>query len=184
MNEPSNTGLVEQSTQANPLSDDEENTALQGAGITHQPDAEGKETFEKLYFERYPSLHGPGDPKYEEALKGSIHGQFVPEQDHDTRQCQVPVVVIDHRMPPLRVAARKNFFEKRVTFEPSTKSSLGLYSYHRQRLDESNQPLDYSLARDDKVPLGVDLHDNYLSIDDEFDLKTKYSMNPDFVTGC
>ncbi len=86
--------MVEQSTEATTLSDDEYNTALQGAGITHQPDADGNETFEEPYFERYPSLHGPGDPKYEEALKGSIHGQFIPEQDDDTRHRQILVVMI------------------------------------------------------------------------------------------
>ncbi len=58
LNKLSNTGMVQQSTEAKPLSDDEENTALEGAGITHQPNTNGKETFEELYFERYPSLHG------------------------------------------------------------------------------------------------------------------------------
>ncbi len=71
------------------------------------------------------------------------------------------------------MVARKNLFEKRVSFEPSTKSSPGSYSHPRQRTEESNQPLHYSLARDDKVPLGFDLHDNYLSIDNEFDLNIK-----------
>ncbi len=46
-----------------------------------------------------------------------------------------------------------------------------------------NQQLDFSITRDDNVPLGVDLHDNYLSIDNEFDLNTKYNVKTNFVTG-
>ncbi len=69
LNEPSNTGMMKQSSEAKPLSDDEDTTLLQGAWITHQPDTNGKETFKELYFERYKSLHGPGDLKYEEALQ-------------------------------------------------------------------------------------------------------------------
>ncbi len=113
MNEPPNLDMVEQSAGSKPLSDDEQNTALKGAGITHQADADGKETFEEIYFERYPRLYGPGDPKYEEALIGGNHGQFVPEEDDDIRQLQVPVV-LDQRTPSSRVTARKNLFEKRL----------------------------------------------------------------------
>ncbi len=60
----------------------------------------------------------------------------------------------------LRVMSRKNLFEKHVSFGPSTKSSPRSYSHPRIRHEESNQPLDYSLTRDDNVPLGVYLHDN------------------------
>ncbi len=66
-------------------------------------------------------------------------------------------MVVDQRKPPSRVTARKNLFEKCVSFEPSTKSSPGSYNHHRSRHEELNQPLDFSLTRDDIVPLGVDL---------------------------
>ncbi len=183
MNEPPNLGMVEQSASSKPLSNDEENTALKGAGITHQADADRKETFVEIYFERYPSLNGPGDPKYEEALLRGNHGQFIPEEDNNTTQHQVPLVIVDQRSPPSRVTARKNLFEKRVSFEHSTKFRPGSYIHPKSRLEESNQPLDFSLIRDDNVPLGVDLYDNYLSIDNEFDMNTNYSMKTDFVTG-
>ncbi len=126
----------------------------------------------------------PGDPKYEEALERGKHGQFVPEQDDDTRQGHIPVVVVDQRTPPSRATTRKNLFEKHVYFQPSTKYSPGSYHHPRSRHEESNQPLDFSLTKDDNVPLCVDIQDNYLSIDDEFDMNTKYSMKTDFVTGC
>ncbi len=165
--------MVEQSAGSKPLSDEEENTALIGAEITHQADADRKETFKEIYIERYPSLYGSQEPKYEDALKRGNHGQFIPEEDDDTRKCQVPVVVVDQKTAPSKMMPRKNLFEKRVFFETSTKSSPESYNHSRSRYEESNRPLDFSLTRDDNFPLGVDLHDYYLSIDNEFDMNTK-----------
>ncbi len=72
LNELTNLGTFEQSRRSKPLSDDEENTASKGAGITHQADDDRKETFEEIYFERCPTLYGPGDPKYEENMVNSF----------------------------------------------------------------------------------------------------------------
>ncbi len=163
MGKPPNICMVEQYAGSKPLSNDVENTELKGAGITHQADEDEKENFEDIYFERYPSINGPGNPKYEEALLRPNHGQFNPEEDDDTRQCQVPVVSVDQRSPPSRLTARKDLFEKHVSIEPSTKSSPGSYIHPRSRHEESNHPLNFSPTSDDNVPLGVDLHDNYLS---------------------
>ncbi len=94
------------------------------------------------------------------------------------------MVVVDQIKPHSRETARKSLFQKSVSFEPSTKSSPGSYQNPRSRLEESNQPLDLSQTRDDNIPLGVDINDDYLSLDDEFDMNTNYSEKNDFVTGC
>ncbi len=65
-------------------------------------------TFKEIYFEKYPSVYGPTDRKYEESMIKGKHGQFVPEEDDNTRLHQAPVVVVDHRTLPSRLMARKN----------------------------------------------------------------------------
>ncbi len=71
-----------------------------------------------------------------------------------------------------------------MSFEPSTKSSPRSYNHPRNRFEDSNQPLNFSQTRDENVPFGVDLHDNYLSIDDEFGMNINYSVKTNFFTGC
>ncbi len=114
-NEPTNTGMVEQTTGAQPNSDDEENAATQVAGITLQTE----DTFEKEYFGKYPSLERPGS-KYEDVLGESRHGQFVPEEEYISQR-EEPDKIFDQVSNPSRTAARKNLFEKHVSFGPSTK---------------------------------------------------------------
>ncbi len=178
-----NWGNGKQSKGSKPLSDDEENTVSQGAGITHQDDYDRKKTFKEAYYEKYSNLFGPGDSKYEEALERGKDGQFIPEEDNDTKQHHIPVVVVDKRTPLSKETARKNLFQKCVSFESSTKSSPGSYQHPRSSLEESNQPLDFSQTKDDNIPLGVDIHDNYLSMHDKFDVNTKYSKKTNFITG-
>ncbi len=156
LNQPTNWGMGEQSKWSKPLSDDEENTVSQGAGITHQDDIDRKETFEEAYFGKYPNLFEPGYSKCEETLETGKYGQIISEEDDNTKQCHEPVVVVDHKTPHSREMDRKSLFQKRFSFEPSTKSSPGSNQHPRSRLEESNQPLDFSLTRDNNIPLGVD----------------------------
>ncbi len=162
MNGPILLDEADQSTDSEHLMGEKENTVPNGRGITPQLQVSHKEnadpkgaeiTFSDIYFEDKPVLNGAGYPKYQSySTEDKINGQFVPEENDKVKPHKVQVVTYDQITPPYRATAKKNLFEKRVSFEPSNMVSSKRDEHQHDGDEESNQPFSSDPFTDVKIP--------------------------------
>ncbi len=67
-------------------------------------------------------------------------------------------------MTPYRTAARKNVFDKRVSFEPFHIIPSSPVKHSPNGIRNMNQPFSSSHSTDNKILEGIDIEDNYRKI--------------------
>ncbi len=88
----------------------------------------------------------------------------------------------DQLTPLYRSRARKDLFENHVSFEPSNMISSKPIELPENGFEELNQPFSSNLFLEVKIPEDIDIKDNYLCIDNEFNVNTRYNTASSYVT--
>ncbi len=86
------------------------------------------------------------------------------------------------KTPQYRTAARKNLFEKHVSFEPSHVILSNTVRHSPNGIRNLNQQFSSCHFTDDNISDGKGIVDNYLTIDDACNTSTSFDFIPRFVT--